>query len=187
MPRNLRKFVNPKFVRTVDLILLRRLLERHRSQMPGFDFAVFQGEPTLARDAVGALFMGPEAECPEGLVVDIHHLAEVGCDAGLDLLIAEARRNGVDLIARGTEPVLQDPKHVALVAYLDHRPIFDVAADRIAFLRCSTVAELLGRDADAVPRLDEAAVEMFRRTAAEIFEADLHGDLCRVTSYHDDD
>ncbi len=102
MPRNLRKFVNPKFVRTVDLILLRRLLERHRSQMPGFDFAVFQGEPTLARDAVGALFMGPEAECPEGLVVDIHHLAEVGCDAGLDLLIAEARRNGVSPDA--TEP-----------------------------------------------------------------------------------
>lgn len=187
MARNLKKFANPKFVRTVDLGLLRRLLERHRARMPGFDFAVFDGDPVVAREAVGALFLGPEAAVPEGLIVDVHHLADLGTEAGLDILLAEARRCGVQLVAPNAEIARLAPKHVALAAYLDHRNIFDAAADRIAYQRFSTVAELVGRQAGLSLRLDKDALERFRVAASDIFAADLLGDHCRVTWYEDDD
>ena len=35
MAKNLKKFVNPKFTRTVDLGLLSRLFERHRDALKG--------------------------------------------------------------------------------------------------------------------------------------------------------
>ena len=37
MAVNLRKFVNPRFLRTVDPELLSRLLERHRHRLIGLD------------------------------------------------------------------------------------------------------------------------------------------------------
>jgi hypothetical protein len=187
MARNLKKFANPKFVKTVDLGLLRRLLERHRARLPDFDFAVFEGDPVVAREAVGALFLGPEAAVPEGLVVDIHHLSDLGTEAGLDILLAEARRHGVQLVAPNAETARQAPKHVALAAYLDHRDIFDAAADRIASQRCSTVAELVGREAGLALQLDAGALERFRVAAGEIFTADLLGDHCRINWYEDGD
>lgn len=44
MAKNLKKFVNPKFTRTVDLGLLSRLFERHREALNGLDLGVFRDE-----------------------------------------------------------------------------------------------------------------------------------------------
>jgi hypothetical protein len=186
MSRNLKKFANRKFVNTIDIVLLRRLLERHAHGLPSFDFAAFD-VPSAARETVAALFLGPETELPEGLVVDVHHLADLGSAAGLDVLLAEARRRGLDFVASDADEARQDPKHVALAAYLDHRDVFEAAADRMASMRFSTIAELIGKDIGLAPRRDAEALDRFRLAAASIYSANLLGDLCRVTCYEDGD
>lgn len=45
MANDLKKFVNPRFTRTVDLILLRRLLERHADNLQGLDLSDFGDDP----------------------------------------------------------------------------------------------------------------------------------------------
>ena len=49
MAKNLKQFVNLKFIRTVDPSLLARLLERHQNVMLGFDFAALRGYPEEVR------------------------------------------------------------------------------------------------------------------------------------------
>lgn len=60
MAKNLKKFVNPKFTRTVDLGLLGRLFERHGDALNGLDLGVFRGEAAQdeARSAVQDFFAG---------------------------------------------------------------------------------------------------------------------------------
>ena len=94
MATNLKKFVNPRFTRTVALEPMRRLLERHRSALRGFDMKVFDGDAAAARQAIEAIFAGPEGDFPEGLVADLHRIAALGTRQGLDLLLAEGRRHG---------------------------------------------------------------------------------------------
>jgi hypothetical protein len=43
MSRNLKKFVNPSFIKTIELALLRRLLDRHRDRIGGLDLRLLDG------------------------------------------------------------------------------------------------------------------------------------------------
>ena len=97
MAKNLKKFVNPKFTRTVDLGLLGRLFERHGDALNGLDLGVFRGEAAQdeARSAVQDFFAGPEENYPEGLVADLHRIAEIGNAAGLDIILQQAARLGI--------------------------------------------------------------------------------------------
>ena len=113
MSKNLKKFVNPKFTRTVDLGLLRRLMERHQTNIQGFDLAVFAGEPDQARDAVQNFFAGPEENYPEWLVADLHRIAELGNANGLQLLQEQAKRNGITI----APDQLQFLQTITLVAF----------------------------------------------------------------------
>ena len=54
MAKNLKKFVNLKFLRTCDLSLMRQLLARHAAELNGIDLHVFDGDPEAAR-SVSAL------------------------------------------------------------------------------------------------------------------------------------
>ena len=92
MAKDLKKFVNPKFIRTVDLVVLRRLLNRHAQNLRGLDLSDFGNDPDQTRQRVLNFFAGPEENYPEGLVADLHRIAELGSANGLELLLEQARR-----------------------------------------------------------------------------------------------
>jgi hypothetical protein len=77
MAKDLRKFANLTFLRTVDLALMRRLLKRHARALHGFDMGVFDAEPVKVRDALRAYFLGPDDRHPEGLIADLFRIAEL--------------------------------------------------------------------------------------------------------------
>ena len=67
MSNNLKKFICPKFTRTIDPVLMARLFERHRDLLGDFDLQALRGDADGARGALEAFFAGPEERCPDGL------------------------------------------------------------------------------------------------------------------------
>lgn len=190
MARDLRRFVNPRFLGTVDLGLLRRLFERQPEGDHGFDLTVFDRPVAEARAALAALFEGPEDALPNGLVADLHHIAELGTEAGMVLLQERAARRGVEIVGPLDligEPIPLDPKHFALLAFLDHREVFDAAADLAALSTRSSFAEYVGQDENIEPRLGHAARAAFQAAARVMFQRDHRSAHCRVGWYEDDD
>ncbi len=190
MAKNLKKFVNPKFTRTIDLALMRRLLDRHAENLTGFDMSVFGGEPAPARDAVQAFFAGPEETYPEGLVADLHRIAELGSARGLRILQERAVRFGIVIGPERDEDgneLRQDPKHIALAVFLDHPRLFEVAADFLMLTARTSLAEFAGTERAIAARVDDDTRNAFEQAAARMFEADLHGRYCRVDWDEDDD
>lgn len=190
MARDLRRFVNPRFLATVDLGLLRRLFERQPEGGRGCDLAVFDRPAAEARAALAALFEGPEDALPTGLVADLHHIAELGTEAGMVLLQERAARRGVEIAGPRDlvgEPIPLDPKHFALLAFLEYREVFDAAADVAALSARSSFAEYVGRDENVEPRLGETARAAFQAAARAMFQRDHRGAYCRVGWYEDDD
>ena len=61
MASNLRKFVNPKFLKTCDLPLMQRLLARYQKHSASFDLALFTGGDDAVRDALGHSSKVPKA------------------------------------------------------------------------------------------------------------------------------
>ncbi len=190
MAKNLKKFVNPRFLKTVDLILLRRLFDRHSGQLQGLDLGLLDRDSDRARQELLDFFAGPEQGYPRGLVADLHRIAEVGTRAGMDMLLERARAMNIVLVpvrdAAASEHRI-DPKHLALRAFLDHPPAFNAASDLIALMRLTSLAEFAGIDEGVEARLNEQTRDAFQQAAARLFEADLHGNYCRVGWYEDDD
>jgi hypothetical protein len=189
MAIDLRKFVNPKFTNTADLGLLRRLLERHQNDLGSFDMAVFDGDAGKTRNAIREFFAGPEDGYPEGLIVDLHQIAEVGDANGLQLIIEQAKRHNVMLLPAnedgGFADAKQDPKHVALRMFLDYPDVFNGAVAVLAYRTMSSLIELAGEDEGIEADTDEVARSAFERQAAGIFEANLRGRYCRAQCYED--
>lgn len=190
MARNLRKFVNPLFIKTIDLPLFRRFLSRHRSDLKSLDFAVFEGDREETRDTLLGFFAGAEDAYPPSLVADLHRIAEVGNSTGLRLILEQAKRLGVAVVARkkkdGSEQ-RHDPKHVALRMFLDHPQVFDAASDMMALISRTSLAEFAGDEEGAPAQLDDGTKQAFEKRAAAIFKEDLQSDYCRVGWYDDDD
>ncbi len=189
MARDLKKFVNPRFLNTVDLQLFRRLFER---QPPGsivFDMTAFDQDDGVARAALRAFFEGPEDRLPQGLVADLHRIAELGTANGMRLLQERAarleRRIGDDPPADGPGIAL-DPKHFAVLAFLDQPRVFDAASDLLARDASQSLAEYVGADEGIEPSLDEEARARFEAAAAEMFQRDHRGAYCRLGWYDDD-
>ena len=190
MAKNLKKFVNPKFTKTVDLGLLRRLLERHRSALKGFDLGVLDGDADDGRRAVQDFFAGPEENYPEGLVADLHRIAELGNANGLDIILQQAARLGVALTPESkteSDQVQQDPKHVALRVFLDHPDLFDAASDMMALMARTSLAEFVSRDEGVEATIDERGNAEFEAAAAAMFDKDMRSTYCRVGWYDDAD
>jgi hypothetical protein len=187
MAVDLRKFVNPRFIRTVDPELLARLLERHREATRGLE-----ASPSgIAFEALQAFFAGPEARYPEGLVVDLHRVAELGNAEGLRLILDQALRLGIALRperdADGGER-RQDPKHVALRTFLDHPAVFDAASDMLALaVRSSSLVEYAGVEPGIEADLGEAARASFAAEVTAMLEAAFCGSYCRLGWYADAD
>ena len=133
MGSDLKKFVNPKFLKTIDPALMRVLFVRHfgEDELP----VAFEGEASTIRAALAAHFEGTVAGWNAGMVADLHRVAELGTSEGMQLILNEARRRGVVLYPEPdpddaeSAPIRHDPKHVALHTYLLHHRVFEAAAD----------------------------------------------------------
>ena len=97
MSNNLKKFVCPRFTRTIDPVLMARLFERHRDLLGDFDLQALRGDADGARGALEAFFAGPEERCPDGLVADLHRVADLGTAHGLRIMLDQSRRMGIAL------------------------------------------------------------------------------------------
>lgn len=193
MAKNLKKFVNPKFSRTVDLGLLRRLLERHAHELRGLELSLLEAGDRVdeARQAVQDFFAGSEDNYPEGLVADLHRIAELGNAAGLDIIIQQATRLGVQLWAESKEgeedEAQEDPKHVALRVFLDYPQVFDAASDMMALMARTSFAEFAGEEEGIEAKLEESRMAEFEKAVAAMFERDMRSGHCRVGCYDDAD
>src|SRR4051812_14705777 len=98
MARDLKKFDNPRFLKTVDLALFRRPLERQPQTRRGSDLAAFDGENAEVRDRLRGFFEGPEDALPPGIVADLHHIAELGTENGMNLLQERAAARDVEIV-----------------------------------------------------------------------------------------
>lgn len=190
MAKDLKRFVNPKFIRTVDPGRIARLLERHETVARGLDLAALRGDPELAREMLRAFFTFGDESCSEGLIADLHRIAELGNADGLRLLLDQAAGLGVEIRPErdpdGGER-RQDPKHVALCVFLDHPAVFDAASDMLALTARSSVAEFAGLLEGVEADLSDGPKAAFEAAAARMFEADHRGRHCRVGWYEDAD
>jgi hypothetical protein len=187
---DLKKFVNPKFLKTVDPGLMRALFVRHFGE-DGLPLP-FEGEPATIRTALMAHFEGTIAGWNPGMVADLHRIAELGSGEGMQLILNEARRRGVILYpepeADGGDaaPIRHDPKHVALHTYLLHHRIFEAAADFHALRAPTSPAEFRGPERDVGADLTEEMTDAFKTAAMTLFSQDLQGEYCRLGPYEED-
>jgi len=182
MAKDLLKFVNPKFLRTVPLDAMRRLLDRHRDRLLEVDLNNFDADPIVGRAALTEFFAGPDESYPPGLVTDLHQIAELGSTEGLEVIVQHARRTNVALPQDWGKC---DPKHIALLTFLDFPELFATAASIMDRNRVIGIIEMVGKDEGVEAQLDPSALEAFDRAAIAIFEADMFGRYCNVSWYED--
>lgn len=188
MASDLKKFVNPKFLRTVNLQLLRDLFGRQPENLRNFDLGLFDLSDAEARVALAALFEGPEGAVPSGIVADLHHIAELGTENGMNLLHARADARGIEItppLDTKGEPISLDPKQFAILAFLRHRNIFDAVADLMAREARSSFNEYVGHDEGVEPLLTTAARDGFEAAVRDMFRRNYRGAYCRVGWYED--
>lgn len=190
MSRNLKKFVNPKFINTIDINLIRRLMKRHDEDLHGFDLTVFNQDEAIARKAMTEFFAGPEVGYPDGLIADLHRISEIGDANGLQIILENAARHQVSLLpvdeAGQIIEAPQDPKHVALKVFLDHPDIFNSSVDMLAYRSLSSFSEFAGLEEEIEAEVNEKTLQAFQEKAAAIFEANMLGRFCEAQSYDDD-
>ena len=75
MGKDIKKFVNLKFLKTIDLGLMRELIERHPTGTGGFDLTALDDDAPDARSKLTEYFKGPAGNWPEGLVADLHRIS----------------------------------------------------------------------------------------------------------------
>jgi hypothetical protein len=166
-------------------------MTRHAESFRSFDFGLFETEQEGdVRVVLQDFFAGPEDNYPEGLVADLHRIAELGDAGGLELILERARRQNVSVLpldAEGSsEHPAQDPKQVALRTFLQHPAVFEAASDMLAYRTMSSCAEFAG-DAEAIDAdVSGSALTAFQKAAEQIFEANLRGRYCRVRCFEDD-
>lgn len=190
MSKNLKKFVNPKFINTIDINLIRRLMERHDEDLHGFDLTAFDQDETSARKAIVEFFAGPEVGYPDGLIADLHRIAEIGDANGLQIILENAARHQISLLpideSGQSIEAPQDPKHVALRVFLDHPEIFNSSVDMLAYRSLSSFSEFAGLTEGIEAEVNEKTLLAFQEKAAAIFEANMRGRFCEAQSYDDD-
>ena len=183
MARNLKKFANSKFVKTVDLTLLRRLFDRHQP----YDPVLFTGTPVEVRGRLVKLFTGNESALAEGLVIDLHRVSELGTERGMTLLQARAESQAVQIVSdERCQAEVLDPKHFAMMAFLNQPGVFDAASDLMSLEAWSSLSEYVGADEGVEATLDNTTKGLFEKAAGALFRRDERSSYCRVGWYDDD-
>lgn len=191
MAGNLKKFVSPRFLKTIDPMLMRQLFERHFAG--GAAPIAFDDEDADHRGLLAEYFDQPVNDWSEGLVADLHRIAELGTSHGLETILSAARRQQITLFEpadpeqTADAPAEQDPKHVALRVYLYHHDLFEVAADQMALRAPTAMAEFRGPERDVPADFTDDVGAALEAAAAALFAKDLQGGYCRLAPYDEDD
>jgi len=188
MAKNLKKFVNISFLKTVDLVLMRELLARHAAQLHDFDLADFDRKPSEVRKILQNFFAGPEERYPEGLTADLHRIAELADQNGLRLLLERAAALKKELIPKQeAEGQHLNPKHVALRTFLEHGDVFEAASDFLAIETRTSLTEFSGPEENVHPEINDHVRKDFEREAGQLLVRDLLSSYCRIGWYEDED
>ena len=144
MLKDIKRFVEKKFIYTVDLQLLRRLLEPYRGQIP-FDLDALAANAEEARSRLFEWLTAADESYPSQMLEDLHRISELSTELGMGLLRSRAEALGIQLIPPEEidegEGMHLNPRYLALRAFLDHREIFDSAVDILAFFDNRSPAE----------------------------------------------
>ncbi len=191
MAKNVRNFVNRAFMRTVDLDLLKQLLDPHTGQM-SFDWDALPQEDAPRRDALFRLFRDEGERFPDALLDALHCILILSNTNGTKALQDVAEKAGAQLVpgheAEGPNDGLHlNPRHLALRAYLHNREIFGKAVHRLAFFAPSPL-RLVGAQSAVQPRHQDATARAAFRAAASVFFARRYqGRICEVHWYPEGD
>jgi hypothetical protein len=192
MAKNVKKFVNRQFIRTVDLDLLGRLLKLHVDRL-SFDFDGLSRDDKERREALFEFFRSADESFPSQLLDALHEILVLSNPNGVRILREQADRAGVELIP-ATEIEGEEggrhltPRHIALRAYLDRPAIFERALDLCAFIAPPSPMEFAGiREGEPSRHQDIEAREAFRAAASEYFSERYLGRYCDVRWYTDEE
>ncbi|WP_420394238.1 hypothetical protein [Acuticoccus sp.] len=101
MASDVQKFTSKGFVANIDLDLMRALFVRHFAD--GDSPIASDGDPAEVRAALTAYFHAPVTDWSEGMIADLHRVKELGKESGLQLILGEARRQGVVLYSEAEQ------------------------------------------------------------------------------------
>lgn len=193
MASNLRKFVNERFLKTIDLGLMKEFLGRHSDQLTDFDLSILDGEDEPARKALHDLLSGSEDRYPEGVREELHLIADLGTARGLEVILRFATSMKIDLFPevdredKNGPNEAHEPKHLALRVFLEHRDLFNVASDQMVLMSRDRLYPYRSKEAGVVVDVTPTKVEEFRQCLLTLFKEAFLGDYCRVGSYVDGD
>ena len=159
---------------------MRDLFARHfgNDQMP----VAFDGKPTEIRAALTQYFEAPVTQWSKEVIAVLHRVADLGTRDGLQIILNEARRQGVhlypELAAEDGDglPAKHEPKHVALHTWLHHHRVFEAAADFQALRAPTAMAEFRGPERDVGADLTEESRAAFKTAIVDLLTQDLHAD-----------
>jgi hypothetical protein len=188
MAKNIKNFVNREFAKTVDLDLLKRLLDPFSSKIT-LDWAALPENEKDKREAIFEFFRSAGEHTPVQLLDALHKIMVLSDASGARLLQEQADLAGVPLVPKDEIEGENDgrhltPRHLALRAYLDHRTIFERALDIHAFWAVRSPLEL-GGDREGVESRheDEKARAAFGAAASAYFASRYLGRYCDVRWY----
>ena len=192
MAKRIRNFVDRAFSRTVDLELLHRLLEPYLGQI-GFDWDTLPEDDRERREAIFNLFAKADLRFPAKLQFALYNISTLSTDAGARIVQEIASEAGVDVLAASRTEIGSDDlritlRFIALVTWLDHRPIFDRALSAAAFLAHSTKLERDAEPEDVELQHHEAGVQNGLAEAARLhFASRYNGRFCEVRWFEEED
>jgi hypothetical protein len=188
MAKNVKKFVNRDFAKTVDLDLLKRLIDPYASTIH-LDWNALPADEKERREAIFEFFRGTDETFPAELLDALHKIMVLSNENGARLLHEQADLAGVAIIPPDeADAKIVTPRHLALRAFLDHRAVFDQTLDKFAFWAAKSPTEFSGAKEGVESRhTDDAAKEAFRAAASGYFAGRYLGKYCDVRWYPEDD
>ena len=192
MPKRIRNFVDRAFSRTVDLELLHRLLAPYLGQI-SFEWDGLPEDDGERREAIFGLFAKADMRFPAKLQFALYNISTLSTDAGARIIQEIASDAGADVLSAvrtegGYDDLRFTPRFVALVTWLDHRPVFDRALSAAAFLAYSTKLERDAERDDVELRHHDAGMkDGFAEAARLHFASRYNGHYCDVRWFDEDD
>lgn len=182
MAKNVGNFVNRAFMRTVDLDLLRELLAPHADAID-LAWDTLPADDAKCRNALFDLFKNNGSKFPDALLDALHCILILANPHGQRALDEAAAQLGVQLVPEADVDALDDgrnftPRHLALIAYLHHRQIFDKAVHRHAFFAPSPLRLVGARRGVASRHDDPDAQAAFRAACSAFFARRYQGRIC---------